>query len=422
MISGARRLSLVTLVDKKDITYFEEKHYKKVNNYFLAKKIGSGSYSKVYLGIDGDSKYAVKRISLRDLSRTSNGVVQLEREIRLMRTFQHKNILKMHEVLHSVSDNIVYLVLDYADFGSIGSLLEKGHRFSIMSIKSIIKQISSALLYIHSMGYVHQDIKPANILLNAEGRALLADFGIGHSFMSAAMVVGTPAYQAPEALDDKIEEEEEEGNEYNEEEECQQVREEVWSLGVTLYQLVFNSLPYVGGNLYEIVLNITSHPLAFPQEIDPEIEELIRGMLNIDPKKRLTLEQVLKHPFLKDAPDLVNEPSLDSKLFNHYPIDNDRKINIINAVHCDKGYSFAHAALSIQNKLQRINAPYANVSTPTNFSTLNRRNSLSHSGFAQFGSFTSKSLPVSSPITNISKMESSEVFTKREPFFKLPQK
>jgi serine/threonine-protein kinase 11 len=72
----------------------------------------------------------------------------------------------------------------------------------LFSALSIVKQIARALYSIHSAGFVHQDIKPSNIVLTSEGRAVLSDFGIGHSFTSAAMVVGSPAYQAPEALDD----------------------------------------------------------------------------------------------------------------------------------------------------------------------------------------------------------------------------
>lgn len=385
----------------------EHKRIRVVNNYSLVKKIGCGRYSKVFLAINGDKRYAVKRISLKDLSRTTNGVMQLEREIRLMRRFNHKNILKLHEVLHSVSEDHVYLILELAECGSIESLLNRGYQFEINSIRSIIKQISDALHYIHSKGFVHQDVKPGNILLSSEGRILLADFGIGHSFLSAAMVVGTPAFQAPEALNEtdldsdfntiQIDDEPNEPSFYmtcqsfqsdrsykmttnansssdSEEIECPQVKEDVWALGVTLYQLLFNQLPYTGQNLYEIVSLIKSTNLIIPKTIDPTIEHLLKGMLTVDPVSRFSLDDVLNHPFIKDAPNLVTQEAalnVDLKLSGStpsFPNNYSKSSDFVNqdyiqisAITCPKDYSFAHAAMTIQHKLELIQAPYSPI-------------------------------------------------------------
>lgn len=384
MISGSRHCPFITFIPTPDSADYERKKYRRINNYLLSQKIGSGSYSKVYLGLDGEDKYAVKRISLTDLSRKSSGIMQLEREIRLMETFSHSNILKLHEVLHSISDNYVYLILEYAECGSIGDLINRGYHFPINSIRSIIKQVSSALSYIHSLGFVHQDIKPANILLKSNGKVILGDFGIGHSFMSASTVVGTPAYQAPEAINDNNDysdgeyDESNDKEEYSEEsakeEECPQLKEEIWALGVSLYQLIFNELPYMGENLYEIVSIIKSTPLTLPHEIDPKVENLLRKMLEVDPEKRISLDEVMNDPFVKDASDFVQENIIDhhssdsddeSSSLSYKDIMSDKNSDIIqiDALKCGKGYSFAQAALSIQSKLEQINAPYSPTHT-----------------------------------------------------------
>lgn len=395
MISGSRHCDLITYVSTPDASNYNKKQYRRINNYLLTQKIGSGSSSKVYLGVDGDQKYAIKRISLNDLSRKSNGIMQLEREIRLMHLFDHPNILKIHEVLHSISDNYVYLVLENADCGSIGSFIDKGYHFQLNSIGSIIKQISKALYYIHSLGFVHQDIKPANILLKSNGKALLADFGIGHSFMSASTVVGTPAYQAPEAINDNNDFNEYEyddeslttskGDESSEEssketEECPQLKEEIWALGVTLYQLIFNELPFMGGNLYEIVSTIKSTPLTIPYEIDSNIEKLLRKMLEVDPEKRISLDEVMNDPFIKNAPDLVpekmdccyssdSEDDLSAPSYKTLISDKRYEIVQVDALKCGDNYSFAQAALSISNKLELINAPYSLSGSLQRYST-----------------------------------------------------
>jgi serine/threonine protein kinase len=268
---------------------------RQVNQYLLRQKIGRGASSHVYLAVDQltSETYAVKRIKLVDLIRSSVGLTQLEREIRLMRLLRHPNSLRLIEVLHVPSHDEVFLVLEHASNGSVGGFLERGACLSPHAIFSILKQVTTALRYLHSAGYVHQDVKPCNILIDRHGRVMLADFGIGHSFASAGMVVGSPAYQAPEALDD------EPGLRGEPE------KEDVWALGVTLYQLLFGELPFHGSTLFEIVNDIRERPLTLPAGTDPGVVELLRGMLRVDPVSRIGIDELLGHPLIKEADDLA---------------------------------------------------------------------------------------------------------------------
>jgi serine/threonine protein kinase len=88
----------------------------------------------------------------------------------------------------------VYLVLEHAAAGSLTGFVDWGQRLSVPSTLSVIKYISRAVQFLHENCYMHHDIKPANILLDRTGGAILVDFGIGHSFTSASMVLGSPAY------------------------------------------------------------------------------------------------------------------------------------------------------------------------------------------------------------------------------------
>jgi serine/threonine protein kinase len=267
-------------------------HRKKLNNYLLCAKLGSGATATVYLAEDQRTheKYAIKRFRLRDLARSGNGVGQLEREIRLIRLFLHPNILKLHEVLHDQANGEVCLVLEHAEKGSLGGFIERGDRLSHPAVFSVLKQVAAALKYLHDAGYVHQDVKPCNILLDSARRAILSDFGIGHSFHSAGMVVGSP-----EALDVECDDGclTDEGPQ----------KEDVWALGVTLYQCLFRKFPYVGNNLYEIVVDIKAHELEIPPGTDPAIAELLRRMLAVDPARRCSVDDLLAHALIRDAPD-----------------------------------------------------------------------------------------------------------------------
>lgn len=352
MIGSARRISVPTL-HTKEIVLAGEKTVKKINQYRLAAKLGSGASSKVYLGIDDTTgaKYAVKRIKLRELCRTSTGIAQLEREIRLMRQFDHKNILKLIEVLHMSDCHEAFLVMEYAEKGCLGAFCEREQHLSHASIFSIMKQVASAIQYLHQNGFVHQDIKPWNILVDGTGRAILADFGIGHSFQSAAMVVGSPAFQAPEALDDSYCDDGDE--EYQSSEEGPQ-KEDIWALGVTLYQLLFHKLPFVGDNLYEIVNFIKEKPLQIPDGVDERIASLVRSMLTVDPSKRIGVRTLLQNELLATAADLAVDMPETPK-----PVPLEGRLVQLTAKVCPPGHSFASVAMSIQRRLSFINAPYS---------------------------------------------------------------
>jgi serine/threonine-protein kinase 11 len=243
-----------------------------------------------------------------------------------MRKIFHENIIRLHSVLHDERAETVYLVLDYADYGSLDKLL----RSSLLDhalLKYVFVRVLSAVAYLHSQGVIHQDIKPSNILLSGGGGVFLSDFGVGHSFQSTAMVVGSPAYQAPEALSD-----DESGCDW----EFNPVEEDVWSLGVTLYQCIFKRLPFVGENVYEIIQEIRSRPVEIPGGTEPELADLLRGMLCVDTAKRWTLEQVRASPFFDGVPPKVQLP-----VVRPADVDALARYRAVQVKVCDEDYSFA---------------------------------------------------------------------------------
>jgi serine/threonine-protein kinase 11 len=350
MIASGRSLSTRPFLPP-DSSCKSTHRLKKVNNYTVRAKIGSGSSSTVYLGVDERSgqKCALKRIKLRELARSPAGIAQLEREVRLMRLFDHPSILKLLEVLHIPLTDEAYLVMEYADRGSLGAIVDRHHRLSTPAIFSILKQISHAVHYLHNSGYVHQDIKPCNILIDSSGRAKLADFGIGHSFTSAAMVVGSPAYQAPEALNDSDSSDDEDSGPEGPQ------KEDIWALGVTLYHLLFLKLPFAGNNLFEIVASIKGKPLQCPEDCDPGIVSLIGKMLTIDPRERIGIGELVKEPLIVGAPDLAEDlPEAPVLVFKEgETVEIEGKI-------CPDGFSFAGLSLAVPRRFS-YHVPSRNV-------------------------------------------------------------
>ena len=301
MIFNGENDPLIKQFESEDSSDPALKPVKQVNQYLLVHKLGQGAFAKVYLAINTETgkKFAAKKFCLGELQRVENGVSQLEREVSLMRRYQHNNILKLHEVLHDKKNDVVYLIIDYADCGSLEDLISNPIPLDDAIVRSIFFQVLQALKYLHSSGMVHQDIKPSNILVNSDGKVVLADFGVGHSFQSTEMVVGSPAYQAPEALTD--------GD--NGITTSNPAKEDVWSLGITLYQTEYLELPYTGENVFEIIRTIKSSPLQIPEGASPEIEDLIKGMLAVDPNLRLSVDEILHKQFFMDFKEIVPLPN-----------------------------------------------------------------------------------------------------------------
>jgi serine/threonine-protein kinase 11 len=304
----------------------QRREIKRVNQYALVETIGQSSHAKVYLAIDldGNLPYAAKAIAVGGMR--NNGPV-LEREIRLLRRFNHPHIVKLHEVLHAKRQAIVYLILEWASYGSLSA----NSGLPEVTIASIFKQICEGLAALHRENLVHHDIKPSNILLFSDGIAKLADFGVGHSLDSADTVIATPAYQAPEFFDESVDIV------------LDPIKEDIWSMGISIYEAAFGVLPFTGANVYEISWNVLHSALPIPAHASNDLRDLLGKMLEPDPSKRISLEEVQAHPFFADAPEifaLPTPPRTPPKVEHH------RSMSYVVANVCDDAYTFVKKQLS----------------------------------------------------------------------------
>jgi serine/threonine protein kinase len=258
----------------------------------------------VFLGVNDETReeFAVKRYDLRELARSEARFGQLQRELCVLAKLSHPHILKLYETLISEHSDKVYLILEYCRGGSLDHALQAAGRLPPAKALTVVKHVARALEYLHNSGLLHGDVKPGNIFVN-NGKALLGDFGLGHNFTSNLALAGTPGFLAPEFWAEPPVPV------------SQASKEDVWALGVTWYQLVFGELPEVGQR--------TESESEWQGDFQvPETpgRETLQRMLEPNPFKRLSIEEVLTSPELASASDFIELPAQQLPALKDGPI------------------------------------------------------------------------------------------------------
>ncbi|XP_045904342.1 serine/threonine-protein kinase MARK1-like isoform X2 [Micropterus dolomieu] len=251
-----------------------------VGNYRLMKTIGKGNFAKVKLArhtLTG-REVAIKIIDKTQLNPTS--LQKLFREVSVMKTLNHPNIVKLFEVIET--EKTLYLVMEYASGGEVFDYLVAHGRMKEKEARAKFRQIVSAVEYCHQKRIVHRDLKAENLLLDADMNIKIADFGFSNEFTLGSKLdtfCGSPPYAAPELFQGK----KYEGPEVD-----------VWSLGVILYTLVSGSLPFDGQNLKELRERVLRGKYRIPFYMSTDCENLLKKLLVLNPGKRGSLQQIMK--------------------------------------------------------------------------------------------------------------------------------
>lgn len=248
---------------------------------------------------------------------------RIVREIDAMRRLQnHPNILKIHEVLATKTK--IYLIVDLAGGGELFYKLSRRGKFSESLARRYFQQLVSALCFCHKNGVAHRDLKPQNLLLDADGNLKVSDFGLSalpeqlkNGLLHTAC--GTPAYTAPEILG-RI------GYDGS--------KADAWSCGVILYVLLAGHLPFDDSNIPAMCKRITRRDYQFPEWISKPARYLIYQLLDPNPKTRIRLENVFGNTWFKRS--LKEEP--EEKVF---------EFDLYNKYCCDKKLEFGMNAFEI---------------------------------------------------------------------------
>uniref|UniRef100_A0A665TFV2 MAP/microtubule affinity-regulating kinase 3 n=1 Tax=Echeneis naucrates TaxID=173247 RepID=A0A665TFV2_ECHNA len=255
-----------------------------IGNYRLLKTIGKGNFAKVKLArhILTGREVAIKIIDKTQLNPTS--LQKLFREVRIMKTLNHPNIVQLFEVIET--EKTLYLIMEYASGGEVFDYLVAHGRMKEKEARAKFRQIVSAVHYCHQKNIVHRDLKAENLLLDADSNIKIADFGFSNEFTAGSKLdtfCGSPPYAAPELF---------QGKKYNGPE------VDIWSLGVILYTLVSGSLPFDGQNLKELRERVLRGKYRVPFYMSTDCEGILRRFLVLNPAKRCSLEQIMKDKWI----------------------------------------------------------------------------------------------------------------------------
>lgn len=268
------------------------------DDFMVSKLIGEDNDSTVVLARDihTDTEYAIKILEKSQIRKDEKNT-QVEREREIISQLDHPFFVKLHYTFDD--DKRLYFVLSYASNGDLLSHIESSGRLSRPCVQHYGAELIDALEYLRGLNIVHRDIKPENILLTEDMHIQITDFGTARILSDRnenpdpsgrkMSFVGTADYVPPELLVDK------ESN----------INSDLWSLGCIIFQMLTGKAPFSDTSDFATFQRIIRMNYSFPDFVDNDAKDLIRGLLQFDPNQRLGCETgggfgILKeHPFFK---------------------------------------------------------------------------------------------------------------------------
>ncbi|XP_016777526.3 serine/threonine-protein kinase SIK3 isoform X6 [Pan troglodytes] len=285
----------------------------RIGYYEIDRTIGKGNFAVVKRAthLVTKAKVAIKIIDKTQLD--EENLKKIFREVQIMKMLCHPHIIRLYQVMET--ERMIYLVTEYASGGEIFDHLVAHGRMAEKEARRKFKQIVTAVYFCHCRNIVHRDLKAENLLLDANLNIKIADFGFSNLFTPGQLLktwCGSPPYAAPELF---------EGKEYD------GPKVDIWSLGVVLYVLVCGALPFDGSTLQNLRARVLSGKFRIPFFMSTECEHLIRHMLVLDPNKRLSMEQICKHKWMKlgDA-----DPNFDRLIAECQQLKEERQVDPLN--------------------------------------------------------------------------------------------
>ena len=262
-----------------------------IENYHLDKILGFGSFATVKLAtFRGDNNnYAIKTYEKYKLvdSKVRKNVA---REISLMKKLHHPSVIKLITSIETSKQ--IHLIMEYTTSTSLNGYLKTkvGRKISESEARILFRQLTEGICYLHELSIIHRDIKMENILVDTDTKQIkIIDLGFAIQVpddKNMTIICGTPSYMAPEIIGKQG---------------YKAKPTDVWALGIVLYYMLCGSVPFKGNDEKEIYKKIMKTKLEFPQHVSEKAEDMLRNILNPNPKERPTARDILEAPWMKTA-------------------------------------------------------------------------------------------------------------------------
>jgi len=264
---------------------------KRVGKYEIGKTLGEGTFGKVKFAVNTESteKVAIKILDKEKIQKQNMGA-QIKKEISIMKMVKHENVVKLYEVLASRTK--IFIVLELITGGELFDKIVAEGRFDEPTARYYFRQLIKGVKYCHGQGVCHRDLKPKNLLLDANGLLKISDFGLSALYTGSAedegratllhTTCGTPNYVAPEVLADK-------GYDGR--------AADVWSCGVILYVLLAGFLPFDEPHMSALFRKIQKADFTYPSWFTGPVRTLIDRILVPDPLKRISVGDIEADPW-----------------------------------------------------------------------------------------------------------------------------
>ena len=237
--------------------------------YAIAEQLGIGGNGVVYRAFDRElgEVVAVKTVRPDVLAVDPTALERLKSEIRLARRISHRNVVRTHDL--GEADGMYFITMEYVTGTSLRELIDRGDPLPVPAVVAIAKQLCRALEVAHEQGVIHRDIKPQNLMVQPDGTLKVMDFGVARlrertqQLTSAGMIVGTPAYMAPEQLmDDEVD-----------------ARVDIYATGVVMYECLTGHRPVDGSSPHVLMARMLASSFRPPHEVNPAVSKMLSAIV-----------------------------------------------------------------------------------------------------------------------------------------------
>ena len=257
---------------------------KYIGQFVLGERLGQGTFGVVVLGthqITGE-KVAVKILDKEKILQETDKF-RLEREIKILKNMRHNNIVHLYDVKETPTS--LYIIMEYIPGKELFDYIIYNKRLSELEACKFYQQIISGIEYLGKIKVVHRDIKPENLLLDNKNDIKIVDFGLSNSYPKNELLTtacGSPCYAAPEMIN---------GERYY------GLKTDIWSSGIVLYAMLCGNLPFEEADNEKLYKKITAGKFKTPNFLSDSAKDFLHRILNVDPKSRIAIPQMKKHPW-----------------------------------------------------------------------------------------------------------------------------